>query len=117
MRVRCGRNGISFRFGKETVHYKNYETGDWIGEEIIAWFNVENPSYISVTDLKEQPQSLFSVEREIRVPGMDAPAEVLRGGPWRKTKPTKPTAKVCIGRCRRTSRLEFAGRMFRQNLV
>jgi hypothetical protein len=27
MRVRCGRNGISFRFGKEQFTYKNYETG------------------------------------------------------------------------------------------
>ncbi|MEO7165401.1 MAG: hypothetical protein ABI016_00005, partial [Chthoniobacterales bacterium] len=60
MRVRCGRNGISFRFGKEQFTYKNYATGRLRGEEVIAWFNVENPAHIAVTNLKEDPKSLFS---------------------------------------------------------
>jgi hypothetical protein len=51
--------------------------GRLIGEEVIAWFNVENPAHISVTNLKEDPKRLFSVERETRVPGMDAPAALL----------------------------------------
>jgi hypothetical protein len=77
MRVRSGRNGISFRFGREQFTYKNKETGALRGEELIIWFNVENPSVISVTNLKEDPRTLFTVEREISVPGMDAPREVL----------------------------------------
>ena len=52
MRVRSGRNGISFRFGKEQFTYKSYETGRMRGEELIAWFNVENPSTIAVTNLE-----------------------------------------------------------------
>jgi hypothetical protein len=46
------------------------ETGALRGEELIVWFNVENPSTISVTNLKEDPRTLFTVEREIRVPGI-----------------------------------------------
>jgi hypothetical protein len=116
MRVRCGRNGISFRFGKEQFTYKNYETGKLIGEEVIAWFNVESPSYISVTDLKENPQSLFSVEREIRIPGMDAPPEVLEAA----LAQNEAHEAYRTGLYRAVSQnfsTGFAGRMFRQNLV
>ncbi len=56
MRVRSGRNGISFRFGREQFTYKSRETGELRGEELIVWFNVENPSVISVTNLREDPR-------------------------------------------------------------
>ena len=116
MRVRCGRNGISFRFGKEQFTYKNYETGRLIGEEVIAWFNVENPSYISVTDLKEKPQSLFSVEREIRVPGMDAPAEILEAA-LAQNEAHEAYRKGLYRAVSQNFSTGFAGRMFRQNLI
>ena len=116
MRVRCGRNGISFRFGKEQFTYKNYETGKLIGEEVIAWFNVENPSYISVTDLKENPQSLFSVEREIRVPGMDAPSEVLEAA-LAQNEAHEAYRKGLYRAVSQNFSTGFAGRMFRKNLV
>ena len=116
MRVRCGRNGISFRFGKEQFTYKNYETGKLIGEEVIAWFNVESPSYISVTDLKEDPQSLFSVEREIRVPGMDAPSEVLEAA-LAQNEAHEAYRKGLYRAVSQNFSTGFAGRMFRQNLV
>ena len=50
MRVRSGRNGISFRFGREQFTYKSRETGELRGQELFVWFNVENPSSISVTN-------------------------------------------------------------------
>jgi hypothetical protein len=116
MRVRCGRNGISFRFGKEQFTYKSYDTGRLIGQELIAWFNVESPSTIAITNLREEARSLLVVEREIKVPGMDAPSEVLeaalaqnsaheayRKGLYRSVSQNFPTG--------------FAGRMFRQNLI
>jgi hypothetical protein len=40
MRVCSGRNGISFRFGKERFTYKSYETGKFRGEELIVWLSV-----------------------------------------------------------------------------
>jgi len=116
MRVRCGRNGISFRFGKEQFTYKNYETGRLIGQEVIAWFNVESPSYISVTDLKENPQSLFALEREIRVPGMDAPSEVLEAA-LAQNEAHEAYRKGLYRAVSQNFSTGFAGRMFRQNLI
>jgi hypothetical protein len=38
MRARSGRNGISFRFGREQFTYKSRETGELRGQELIIWF-------------------------------------------------------------------------------
>lgn len=116
MRVRCGRNGISFRFGKEQFTYKSHETGKLRGEELIVWFNVENPSFISVTNLKENPRTLFSVEREIRVPGMDAPEEVLEAA-LAQNEAHEAYRKALYRAVSQNFSTGFAGRMFRQNLI
>jgi hypothetical protein len=75
MRVRVGRNGISFQFGKERFTYKNEQTGRLLGQQVLAWFNPENPDLLAVTDLGGK--NPFVVERAILVPGMDAPPEIL----------------------------------------
>jgi hypothetical protein len=116
MRVRCGRNGISFRFGKEQFTYKSYETGKLIGQELIVWFNVENPSVISVTNLKEDPRTLFTVEREIKVPGMDAPSEVLEAA-LAQNEAHEAYRKGLYRAISQNFSTGFAGRMFRQNLI
>jgi hypothetical protein len=116
MRVRSGRNGISFRFGKEQFTYKSYETGKLIGQELIAWFNVENPSTIAVTNLKEDPQSLFTVEREIKVPGMDAPPKVLEAA-LAQNEAHEAYRKGLYRAVSQNFSTGFAGRMFRQNLI
>ena len=116
MRVRSGRNGISFRFGREQFTYKSFETGKLIGQELIAWFNVGNPSTISVTNLKEDPQSLFTVEREIKVPGMDAPPEVLEAA-LAQNEAHEVYRKGLYRAVSQNFSTGFAGRMFRQNLI
>jgi hypothetical protein len=116
MRVRSGRNGISFRFGREQFTYKSYETGRLIGQELIVWFNVENPATISVTNLKEDPQSLFTVEREIKVPGMDAPPEVLEAA-LAQNEAHEAYRKGLYRVVSQNFSTGFAGRMFRQNLI
>jgi hypothetical protein len=116
MRVRSGRNGISFRFGKEQFTYKSQETGRLRGEELIVWFNVENPSLISVTNLKEDPKSFFTVEREIRVPGMDAPPELLCAA-LAQNEAHEAYRKALYRAVSQNFSTGFAGRMFRQNLV
>ncbi len=116
MRVRSGRNGISFRFGRKRFTYKSRETGELRGQDAIAWFNVEDPSTLSVTNLKEEPSSLFTVEREISVPAMDATTEVLSAAlaqneahdSYRRALYRTVSQNFCTG---------FAGRMFRGNLV
>ena len=116
MRARSGRNGISFRFGKEQFTYKSYETGRLRGEELIVWFNVENPSVISVTNLKEDPRTLFAVEREIRVPGMDAPPQVLEAA-LAQNEAHEAYRKGLYRAVSQNFSTGFAGRMFRQNLI
>jgi hypothetical protein len=116
MRVRSGRNGISFRFGKEQFTYKNWKTGELLGQELIAWFNVENPSVISVTNLKEDARTLFTVEREISVPGMDAPSEVLEAA-LAQNEAHEAYRKALYRAVSQNFSTGFAGRMFRQNLV
>ncbi len=116
MRVRSGRNGISFRFGKEQFTYKSRETGALRGEELIVWFNVENPSVISVINLKEDPRTLFTVEREIRVPGMDAPPEVLEAA-LAQNEAHEAYRKGLYRAVSQNFSTGFAGRMFRQNLI
>ena len=116
MRVRSGRNGISFRFGKEQFTYKSKETGALRGEELIVWFNVENPSTISVTNLKEDPRTLFTVEREISVPGMDAPPEVLEAA-LAQNEAHEAYRKGLYRAVSQNFATGFAGRMFRQNLI
>jgi hypothetical protein len=116
MRVRCGRNGISFRFGREQFTYKSYETGRLIGQELIVWFNVENSSTISVTNLKEDPQSLFVVEREIKVPGMDARSEVLEAA-LTQNEAHEAYRKGLYRAVSQNFSTGFAGRMFRQNMI
>ena len=116
MRVRSGRNGISFRFGREQFTYKSKETGALREEELIVWFNVENPSVISVTNLKEDPRTLFTVEREIRVPGMDAPPEVLEAA-LAQNEAHEAYRKGLYRAVSQNFSTGFAGRMFRQNLI
>lgn len=116
MRVRSGRNGISFRFGREQFTYKSKETGALRGEELIVWFNVENPSTISVTNLKEDPRTLFTVEREISVPGMDAPTEVIEAA-LAQNEAHEAYRKGLYRAVSQNFSTGFAGRMFRQNLI
>jgi hypothetical protein len=116
MRVRSGRNGISFRFGKEQFTYKNWKTGEFFGQELIAWFNVENPSVISVTNLKEDARTLFTVEREISVPGMDASPDVLEAA-LAQNEAHEAYRKALYRAVSQNFSTGFAGRMFRQNLV
>ena len=116
MRVRCGRNGISFRFGSEQFTYKSYETGRLRGEELIVWFNVENPSLISISNLKEDPDTIFTVEREIKVPGMDAPPEILEAA-LAQNEAHEAYRKGLYRAVSQNFSTGFAGRMFRKNLI
>ena len=116
MRARSGRNGISFRFGKEQFTYKSRETGALRGEELIVWFNVENPSVISVTNLKEDPRTLFTVEREISVPGMDAPPDVIEAA-LAQNEAHEAYGKGLYRAVSQNFSTGFAGRMFRQTLI
>jgi hypothetical protein len=116
MRVRCGRNGVSFQFGRVRYTYKSDETGRRVGEDLIAWFNVEDPRTIALTDLKEDPGSLFVVEREISVPAMDARPEVLNAA-LAQNDAHEEYRRALYRAVSQNFSTGFAGRMFRQNLI
>jgi hypothetical protein len=116
MRVRCGRNGVSFQFGRVRYTYKNYETGRRVGEDLIAWFNVEDPRTIALTNLKEEPHSLFTVEREISVRAMDAKPEVLNAA-LAQNDAHEQYRQALYRAVSQNFSTGFAGRMFRQNLI
>jgi hypothetical protein len=116
MRVRCGRNGVSFQFGRVRYTYKNYATGRRVGEDLIAWFNVEDPRTIALTNLKEEAGSLFVVEREISVPAMDAGPEVLNAA-LAQNDAHEQYRRALYRAVSQNFSTGFAGRMFRQNLI
>lgn len=116
MRVRSGRNGISFRFGREQFTYKSRETGELRGQEMIAWFNVEDPSTLSVTNLKEDQASFFTVAREISVPAMNASPEILAAA-LAQNDAHDSYRRALYRTVSQNFSTGFAGRMFRGNLV
>jgi hypothetical protein len=74
-RLKVGRNGISFRVGREAFTYKSRETGALIGSSVEVFFNRESPEVLGV----KHPESgdVFAVRRATLVPAMDADEETL----------------------------------------
>ena len=66
--------------------------------------------------LKEDPRTLFTVEREISVPGMDAPPEVLEAA-LAQNEAHEAYRKGLYRVVSENFSTGFAGRMFRQNLI
>ncbi len=74
-KARITRNGICFRFGKESYRYADENTGRLQGQQVLTWFSPEHPELLSVTDLnRENP---FTVERVLPIPEMTATDEQL----------------------------------------
>ncbi len=69
-----------------------------------------------MTNLKEDPKSFFTVEREITVPGMEAPPEVLCAA-LAQNEAHEAYRKALYRAVSQNFSTGFAGRMFRQNLV
>ena len=74
-RVLAGRNGITFRFGKQSYSYRNEATGARRGETVLAWFDPEKPEVLTVTDLRSE--NGFCVPRAAPVSAMDVTPKEL----------------------------------------
>lgn len=81
-----GRNGISFRFGRQVFRYKNEHTGRLLGQSVIAWFNPEDPTVLHVTD--QERRFICSVERDETIPAMDATPEQMEAAQGRNSAHT-----------------------------
>ena len=75
--VRVTSNGITLRFGKNVFTYRNKITGRLIGQTVLAWFNLETPEILSVTDMDRK--NPFTIERAEALPAMDATPEQMAG--------------------------------------
>lgn len=75
MREKVTGNGIRIQFGKRTFRYKGEASGRFIGREVECFFSPESPETLSFTS--PDGSEVHTVEREISVPAMDAPREVL----------------------------------------
>lgn len=57
--------------------YRNEETGRLRGQTVLAWFSLEVPEILTVTDMNRE--NAFCVGLSPSVPAMDATAEQLQG--------------------------------------
>jgi hypothetical protein len=67
--VRVHQHGIKIKIGKETMLFANEHTGKLIGQEVLAFYNVDFPELLTVSDLNRE--NYFSVKR-LLLPAMSA---------------------------------------------
>ncbi len=67
--VTVRQEGIILNIGRERMLYANEETGKLIGRKVLAFYNVDNPELLTVSDLNRQ--NYFTVKR-IQLPAMSA---------------------------------------------
>jgi hypothetical protein len=67
--------GLTIKIGKAVYTYKSEAAGRLIGQRVLAWFDVEDPSLITLTTLdKKEP---VTVARETALPAWRASAETI----------------------------------------
>ena len=67
--------GLTVRIGKVSYTYKSEATGRLIGQRVLAWFDVEDPSLITLTSLDQKDP--VTVARETVLPAWRAPGEAI----------------------------------------
>ena len=67
--------GLTIRIGKAAYTYKSEATGRLIGQRVLAWFDVEDPSLITLTTLDQKKP--VTVARETVLPAWRAPAAAI----------------------------------------
>lgn len=75
-KLKVGRNGLTFRIGKQPFNYKGIETGKRVGKEVYTWFNPQRPETLACTaDLNGN--GLFLVERSESLDAVAASREAF----------------------------------------
>ena len=67
--------GLTVRIGKTAYTYKSEVTGRLIGQRVLAWFDVEDPSLITLTTLAQK--NPVTVPQETVLPAWHASAEAI----------------------------------------
>jgi hypothetical protein len=74
--VRVRQEGIVLTIGREKKLFCNERTGQFIGQDVLAFYNFDCPELLTVSDLKRQ--TYFTV-RNIALPAMSATKEQFAG--------------------------------------
>ena len=93
--------GLTVRIGKVAYTYKSEATGRLIGQRVLAWFDVEDPSLITLTTLDQKDP--VTVARETVLPAWRASQKPSRR-PNGKTPRTWHHSAASTARCERVPR-------------
>ncbi len=70
-----GARGLTIKIGKTSYTYKSEATGKLIGQKVLAWFDLEDPAFITLTTLDSKNPVM--VARETILPAYRAPKEAI----------------------------------------
>jgi hypothetical protein len=76
LKMRVGRNGITLRPSLGGGTYHGAGTGPFVGEDVLVWFNPEEPDYIALTSL-DRKRGPVVVPREEPLPAIGASKEQM----------------------------------------
>jgi hypothetical protein len=62
-------NGVTFQVGKQKFNYRGNEIAHLVGQDVLAWFDPENPETLVVTDM--QRRNPICVERSKEVSALE----------------------------------------------
>lgn len=74
-RAKVTAQGVTIRIGKNTFNYKSEATGALRSQPVLAWFDVEDPEYITLTDMNQN--NPVTVPRSTPVPAYRADPETI----------------------------------------
>ena len=90
-KAKVHQHGIVLTIGKNQMLFCNDQTGPLIGREVLAFFNLECPELLTVTDLKRQ--NPFTV-KAISLPAMSATKEQFAAAHAQTSGHTKHTREI-----------------------
>ncbi|MCG3146887.1 MAG: hypothetical protein PCFJNLEI_00322 [Verrucomicrobiae bacterium] len=103
--------GVTVRIGKRPYVYRSEVTGRLRGEQVVAWFDIEDPSLITLTDLQHgNPQT---VPRCTELPAYGATSEQIAASQSEVAAHRNPS-RTHLRRLRELHSEEFAHRSTRQ---
>jgi hypothetical protein len=58
-------NGVTFQVGKQKFNYRGNEIAHLVGQDVLAWFDPENPEVLVVTDMQRRNPICVSRSKEV----------------------------------------------------
>jgi len=112
--VKVTANGVTIRIGKTAFNYRSEATGELQGRKVAAWFDIEDPEYITLTDLNFK--NPVTVPRATEVPAYRADSEIIAQAK-RESAAHASYGRALYSDLKKEHPEEFGGRFARPNLV